>query len=135
MKNLILSAFAAIILTGCGTTSDRTRTSLSILKMSACTAATVAAIDNPANKAKLQLIVVGLDSVIGGTNYAPAVLLEKLAPSIRELNDPRVAVAASGILQLYTQMHTDYISNKLNEHETAKLFLQALRDGAACGAQ
>lgn len=104
------------------------------LRSAARVAASVAISENPTKpevRQYIQLAVTALDQFAVGTTYEPGKLVEALKPVLKDVNDPKIGIAINTVTDLYEVFYGRYVKAKLAENANAKMFIQALRDGAA----
>lgn len=101
-----------------------------ILRGTARSAAVLALEDKPSSRKGVELAVSVLDNLIIGESYVPGDVAEKMKPILKEVNDPKVALAVNAVLDTYTIFYGRYAKGQIRQNQTAALFLNALLLGA-----
>lgn len=147
MKTLTSSLLALLLLvsfvvTGCKSTPNPDGTSgpvldeqtlqdaAVILRGTARSAAVLALEDKPSARKGVELAASVLENLVIGETYTPGDVTEKMKPIIKEVNDPKIALAVNAVLDTYTIFYGRYAKGQIRQNATAALFLNALKDGA-----
>jgi hypothetical protein len=139
-KQLLLTltlAVAPLLFMGCATSggpvlTQQTLNDAAIVLEGAARGAAVLAIAKDAkNREYVQLAVAALDTFLVGDSYVPGDLVKALSPVVAKVNDPAVFLAVNTATDFYQAFYGRYVKGKVSENANAKMFLTALRDGAA----
>jgi hypothetical protein len=135
---LIILAIAPMLFMGCATSgqgpvlTQQTLNDAAIVLEGAARGAAVLAIAKDAkNREYVQLAVAALDTFLVGDSYVPGDLVKALSPVVAKVNDPAVFLAVNTATDFYQAFYGRYVKGKVSENANAKMFLTALRDGAA----
>lgn len=101
-----------------------------VLRSAARSAAVLAMNDTPDAKKYINLSVTTLDTFVTGNDYTPGALTKALQPVLKQVKDPKIALAIDTATDLYEVFWGRYVKDKIASNQTALLFLTALRDGA-----
>jgi hypothetical protein len=102
-----------------------------IILRSASRSAAVLAMNDSADAQKyINLAVATLETFVTGNDYTPGALTKALGPVLKEVKDPKIALAVDTATDMYEVFWGRYVKNKIASNTTALLFLNALHDGA-----
>jgi hypothetical protein len=101
-----------------------------ILRSASRSAAVLAMNDSADAKKYVNLAVATLETFVTKNDYTPGALTAALAPVLKQVKDPRIALAVDTATDMYEVFWGRYVKNKIASNETALLFLNALHDGA-----
>ena len=144
MKKLIamlaLAAVVALGFTGCATTTGNQPPAITqaqleksaVLLKGSVRAGLLLVIQKNGTNAQAYVCAAGevLNVVLGGTNYTPGLLEQRLAKlPVKELKKAEVQLAISTILTAYEIYYGDYVSGRIGGQQVAFTLLSAVRDG------
>jgi len=140
ITSLVLAAVVALGLTGCVTTTGNQPPAITqaqldksaVLLKGSVRAGLLIVIEKKGTNAQAYVCAAGeaLNAILGGTNYTPGLLEQRLSKlPVKNLKKAEVQLAISTILTAYEIYYGDYVSGRIGGNQVAFTLLSAVRDG------